>query len=139
MCVTRYPPGNQTGNEPVPFLNCPKNRPTDIQKSEQHVTTIFPGDTTIPPLTTITTMIEENLVREEQTNEVYLPFTSTLTLKRKEEMLYVPLDFEKKLTVDASVESGASVSAITQNDLHRIKKPRITFSKSTTRPISRYN
>ena len=51
--------------------------------------------------------IEEGLVRDEQTNEVYLPLTSTVGLKRTQEKLYVPLDLEKKLTVDAPVDSGA--------------------------------
>ena len=66
--------------------------------------------------------IEEGLVRDEQTNETYLPLTSTVVLKRKQEMLYVPLDFENNLTVDAVVDSGASVSAIAKNDLETIKQ-----------------
>ena len=37
-------------------------------------------------------------------------------------MLYVPLDFEKILTVDALVESGAFVSAIAQDDLDTINQ-----------------
>ena len=37
-------------------------------------------------------------------------------------MLYVPLDFENNLTVDALVDSGAIVSAITQNDLNTMKQ-----------------
>ena len=37
----------------------------------------------------------------EQTNEVYLLLTSTVVLKRKQELLCVPLDFENTLTVDA--------------------------------------
>ena len=37
-------------------------------------------------------------------------------------MLYVPLDFDNNLTVDALVDSGASVRAIAQNDLDTIKE-----------------
>ena len=37
-------------------------------------------------------------------------------------MLYVPLDFENNLTVDALVESAAFVSAIAQNDLDTKKR-----------------
>ena len=37
-------------------------------------------------------------------------------------MLYVPLDFEKILTVGALVDSGAFVSAIAQDDLETIKQ-----------------
>ena len=80
------------------------------------------GDTKTPPLTTATPLIEEGLVRDEQTNEIYLPLISTVVLKRKQEMLYVPLDFEINLNVDALVDSGAFVSAITQDNLETIKK-----------------
>ena len=52
------------------------NSSTDIQNTEQHVVTTLNGDTTTPPLTTATPLTEEVLVREEQTNEVYLPLTS---------------------------------------------------------------
>ena len=50
-------------------------------------------------------------MRVEQTNEVYLPLTSTVVLKRKQEMLYMPLDYESNLTADALVDSGPFVSA----------------------------
>ena len=80
------------------------------------------GDTTNPPLTTATPLIEEGLVRDEQTNEIYFPLTSTVVLKRKQEMRYVPLDFENNLTVDALVDTGASVSAIAQDELETIKQ-----------------
>ena len=112
VVATEQPPGNQTGNDPVSFPNCSKNSSTDIQNTEQHVVTTANGDTTTPPFTTATPLIEEGLVRDEQTNEVYLPLTSTVVLKRKQEMLYVPLDFENNLTVDAQMDSGAFVSAI---------------------------
>ena len=120
MVATEQSSGNQTGNEPVPFLDCSKNSSTNNQNTEQHVVTTLNGDTTTPPLTTATPLIEEGLVRDEQTNEIYLPLTSRVVLKRKQEMLYVPLDFENKLTVDASVDSGAFVSA--QDDLETIKQ-----------------
>ena len=76
VVTTEQPPGNQTGNEPVPLLNCSKNCSADIQNPEQHVMTTLSGDTTNPPLTTATPLIEEGLVRDEQTNEIYLPLTS---------------------------------------------------------------
>ena len=84
--------------------------------------TTLNGDTTTPPLTTATPRIEEGLVRDEKTNEVYLPLTSTVVLKRKQEMLYVPLDFENNLTVDALVDSSAFVSVIAQDDLDTIQQ-----------------
>ena len=120
--TTEQPSGNQTGNEPVSFLDCSKNYSTNTQNTEQHVVTTPNKDTTTPTLTTATPLIEERLVWDEQTNEVYLPLTSTVVLKRKQEMLHVPLDFEKNLTVDALVDSRAFVSAIAQDDLETIKQ-----------------
>ena len=116
VVATEQLPGIQTGNEPVPLLICSKNRPTDIQESEQHLAT-FTKDTTLPPLTTATSLIEEGLVTDEQTNEVYLALNSTVVPKRKQEILYMPLDFEKNLTVDALVDSVVYVSAIAQTEL----------------------
>ena len=121
MDTTEQPPGSQTGNEPVPFLDC-SNHSTTIQNAEQHVVTTPSGDTITSPLTTATPLIEEGLVRDEQTNEIYLPLTSTVVLKQKQEMLYVPLDFENNNPVDALVDSGAFVSAIAQDDLETIKQ-----------------
>ena len=139
VVATEQPPGNQTGNEPVSFLNCSKKSSTDIQNTEQPVVITFNGNTRTPPLTTATPLIEEALVRDEQTNEVYLPLTSTVILKRKQEMLYVPLHFENNLAVDALVDLGAFVSAIVQDNLvTKNKKPRMIFSKSTTLPVFKY-
>ena len=115
-----HPPGNQAGNEPVPFHDCSKNS-TNTQNAQQHKVTTHSGDTTTSPLTTATPPIEESLVPDEQTNEMYLPLSSILVLKRKQKMLYVPLDFENNHTVDALVDSGAFVSAIAQDDLETIK------------------
>ena len=120
--TTEQSSGNQTGNEPVLLLDCSKNCSTKTQNTEQHVVTTPNGDTTTPPLTTATPLNEEGLVRDEQTNEVYLPLTSTVVLKRKQEMLYVPLDFEINLTVDAPVDSGAFAGAIVPDDLETIKQ-----------------
>ena len=122
MVATEQSSGNQTGNEPVWFLDCSKNSSTKTKNREQHVVTTPNGDTTTPPLTTATPLFEKGLVRDEQTNEVYLPLTSTVVLKRKQDMLYVPLDFENNLTVDALVDSRAIVSAIAQDDLDTIQQ-----------------
>ena len=120
--TTENPPRNQTGNEQVLLLDCSKNSATNTQNTQQHVVTTPNADTTTSPLTTATPLIEEGLVRDEQTNEVYLPLTSTVVLKRKQEVFYVPLYFENNLTVDALVDSGAFVSAIAQDDLETIKQ-----------------
>ena len=101
--------------------------------------TTLNGDTITPPLTTATQIFEEALVGDELTIEVYLPLTSTVVLKRKQEMLYVPLDFEKNLTVDALVDSGALISASAQVDLDKKnRKPQKIFSKTMTLPFFKY-
>ena len=62
VVATEQPSRNQTGNEPVPLLDCSKNSSTNTQNTEQHVETTLNGDTTPPPLTTPTPLIEEGLV-----------------------------------------------------------------------------
>ena len=121
VVATEHSPGSQTGNEPVPFLDCSKNSSTDNQNKKQHVVTTLNGDT-FPPLSTTAPLIEGRLVRDEQTNDVYLPLTYTIVLTRKQEMLYVPLVFEKNLTVEDLADSGAFVSAIAQDDIETIKQ-----------------
>ena len=69
-----------------------------------------------------TSQIEEELVRDDFTNELYMPLSSTKVLKRKKEMLYVSLDFENSLTIDALVDSGAYVSAKVKKEMGRIKQ-----------------
>ena len=54
-------------------------------------------------------------------------------------MLYVPLDFENNLTVDALLDSGAFVSAIAQYDLDtKIQKAPNNILKIDDPPIFRY-
>ena len=84
--------------------------------------TTLSGDNGIRLLTITTPHNEERLVRDQQTNEVYLSLTAAVFLKRKGEMLYVPLQFENGLTIDAAVDSRAYLSATTQNVLVRIKQ-----------------
>ena len=66
VVATQQPPGNQTRNESVSFLNCSKNSSTNIQNTEEPAVIALNGDTTTPPLTTATPLIEEALVPDEQ-------------------------------------------------------------------------
>ena len=75
-----------------------------------------------PPKVTLRKQIEERLVRDDSTNELYMPLSSTIVLKRKKKMLCVPLDFKNGLTIDALVDSGAYVIEIAQKKLDRIKQ-----------------
>ena len=113
---------NQTRSIP---LQCPNNsnkQQNEIQRNEIGLTTYGNGDDYISPPEITTSQIQEQLVRDDITNELYMPLSSTIVLKRKKERLYVPQDFENGLTIDALVDSGAYVSAIAQKDLDRIQQ-----------------
>ena len=114
-------PGNQPGNTPGQSLNDSKEPQCEIQRHEMNITANDIGDDNLPPQIT-TSQIQEQLVRDDITNELYIPLSSTIVLKRKKEKLYVPLYFEIGLTIDALVDSGAYVSAIAQTELDRIKQ-----------------
>ena len=86
------------------------------------MTTYGIGDDNISHPEITTSQIEERLVRDDITKELYIPLSSTIVLKRKKEKLYVPLHFENGLTIDALVDSGPYLSAIAQKELHRIKQ-----------------
>ena len=73
-------------------------------------------------------------MRDEITNELYMPLSSTIVLKRKKEMLYVPLDFENGLTINALNDSGAYVSAIAQKELDRIQQQALSNILKTDDP-----
>ena len=80
------------------------------------------GDDNISPLQMTTSQIDEKLVRDQSTSELYMRLSSTVVLKWKKEMLYVPLDFENGLTVKALIDSGAYVSELAQSALERIEQ-----------------
>ena len=113
---------NQTTGTPVQCPNDTKKQQNEIQRNETDIATYDNGDDNISPPEITTSEIEERLVRDVITYELYMPLSSTIVLKRKEEMLYVPLDFENGLTIDDLVESGAYVSATVQKELDRIKQ-----------------
>ena len=103
---------NQTRRIPVQCLDDSNKQQNEIQQNQAGLTAYVNGDDNILPPEITTSRIREQLVRDENTNELYMPLCSTIVLKRKKEMLYVPLDFENGLTIDALVDSGAYVSAI---------------------------
>ena len=94
----------------------------EIHETDNDWTDITIGDDSIPLMTKTAPQIEEKLVRNENMNELHLPFSSTMVLKRKKEMLYIPLDFKNNLMIDVLVDSGAHASAIADNQLDRIKQ-----------------
>ena len=85
--------------------------------------------------------MEERLVKDEQTDELYLSLTSTVALKRKKEYLSIsPRYFGKGLTIDALVDSRAYVSAITQNEMDKKQQQQAQpiSAKSTNIPIFKH-
>ena len=80
------------------------------------------GDDNISVPKLLISQIEEQLVRHDITNELYMPLSSSIVLKRKKKMLYVPLDFKNDLTIETLVDSGAFVSADAQKELDVIKQ-----------------
>ena len=119
---TESSPDNQTRSMPVQCPNDPNKQQNEIQRNDIGLITYGNGDDTICPPEITTSQIQEQLVRDDITNELYMPLSPTIVLKRKKEMLYVPLDFENGLTMAALVDSGANVSAIAQKEVDRIKQ-----------------
>ena len=75
------------------------------------------------PLPKITTSkIEERLVSDQSTYELYMPLSPSIVLKRKKEALSVPLDFKNGLTKYALFDSRAHVYVIAQNELDSVKQ-----------------
>ena len=111
--ATKQSHESQIGNEPGPLSSHSNICPAGTQESGNYMTTTLKGNTNICPLINTTPDIEETMVRDQLNNELYLPLTSTVVLERKEVMLYVHLDFENNLTIDALVYLRAFVSATT--------------------------
>ena len=113
---------NQTRSIPVQCPNDSNKQQNKIQRNEIGLTTYGNGDDNISPPENTTSQIQEQLVRDDITNELCMPLSSTIVLKRKKEKLYVPRDVDNGLTIDALVDSGAYVSAIAQRELDRIQQ-----------------
>ena len=86
------------------------------------MTTYDNGNDNISRHEITTSQIDERLLVDDITDDFYMPLSSTIVLKRKKKMLYVPLDFENGLAIDALVDSGAYVGAVAQKELDRIKQ-----------------
>ena len=93
-----------------------------MQRNQNDMTTNDDGDDNISRPEITFSQSDEQLVRDDITNELYMPLSSTIVVKRKEEMLCVPLDFRNGLTIDALVDSGAYVTALFQKELDKIKQ-----------------
>ena len=77
--------GNQTRSELVLSLNDAKKPNSEIQRNEIGMMTCDNGDDNISPPAITISQIEKRLVRDETTNELYMPLSSTIVLKRKKQ------------------------------------------------------
>ena len=77
---------NQTKSIPAQCPNDSKKQQNEIQRDETDLTTYGNGDDNISPPEITASQIEERLVRDDITNELYMPLSSTIVLERKKEM-----------------------------------------------------
>ena len=63
--------------------------------------------------------IAEYLTRDPITKEECIPIFSAVSLKKKNKMLFAPMDFQD-LTLDALIDSGALVNCISETDYNKI-------------------
>ena len=64
--------------------------------------------------------LSEHIQFGKEQNLLNLPISTSLTLKQKRHVYYIPMDFEK-LTLDGLIDTGALTSAISEQDLNKIK------------------
>ena len=72
---------NHTRSIPVQCPNNSKTQQNEIQRNETDLTTYGNGDDNISPPKITTSQIEERLVRDDITNELDMPLSSTIVLK----------------------------------------------------------
>ena len=66
-------------------MNDTKKRKSEIQRQEMNLTANDNGNENICPLKKTTSQIEEQLVRDYITNEIYMPLSSTIDCPETEE------------------------------------------------------
>ena len=72
--------GNQTRSALVPSLNDSKKLSSEIQRNDTNVMTWDNGDDNKSPPAITISQIEERLVTDDSTNELYMPLSSTIVL-----------------------------------------------------------
>ena len=102
-------------NLPEPF---PKNNFEPLQT--QDTSEILTDSASIQKLPLIDDELQTHLTINKETDIPILLLSTNLTLKSKRHMYYFPMDFEK-LTRDGSIDTGALTSAISKQDLNKIK------------------
>ena len=114
-----------------PTISRPQETQTDQLKAQSTSTTQTDDDTTSELTNTLFSAspgkqplldadVFNHLTTDEGNNVAYLNLSTNLTLKKKRHMYYFPMDFEK-LTLDGLIDTGALTSAISEEDLNKIK------------------
>ena len=103
----------QNSSKPLPKSNI---EPLQIQNTPERPNA--PAST--QNLLHIDDEIQEHLTINNETETSVLLLSTNLTLKSKHLLYYFPVDF-KKLTLDYLIDTGALTSAISEQDLMKIK------------------
>ena len=116
---------NQTGSTPVQSFNDSKENQSEIQQHEMNMTANDNGDDNISPPKLTNLQIEEQFVRDDITNELYMQLSSTIVLKWKKEMLYVPLD----------IENRSEKTLLLTEEPMLVQSPRLNWIESNNQPL----
>ena len=114
--------GNQTRSTSVQCPSDSKKQQHEIHRNGTDMTTYAIGEVNSSRPKFTTSQIEERLMRDDFTNELYMPLSSTIVLKRKKKLLDVPLDLKNGSKIDALVALRSYVSAIAQKKLNNNKQ-----------------
>ena len=98
---------------------------------ENHHTTTLPFNDQKQPL--LDEDISNHIQFDQERNLSYLMISIFLTLNRKRNMYYMPMDFEK-LTLDRLLDTGSLTSVTSEQDLNKIKLPANEAIKDTGQP-----
>ena len=74
---------NQTRSTPVQCLSDSEKQQHEVQRNETDMTAHDSGDDKIPLPKITTSQFEERIVRDDITNELYMPLTYTTVLKKE--------------------------------------------------------
>ena len=85
----------QTRSIQVQCANDSKKQQNEIQPNEIGLTTYGNGDDNVCPPKITTSQIQDQLVRDDITNELYMPLSSTIALKRNKKNVVCPSGFRE--------------------------------------------
>ena len=71
---------------------------------------------------------------DKERNLPFLPISTSLPLKRKRHLYYMPMDFEK-ITLDDLIDTGALTKAISEQELNKIKLLANESIRETSPPL----